>query len=374
MIRFLRLTFLFLILLTASVALALAVAPSGGPPPLVHQTGTTFNTELALLDPLSGVSINLTLHPQRDTSPAWLPTGASLSFSSNRNGLDMDLYRLDVRTREVTLVQDTVQEGSGMVWSPSGERAAYLEGTGTFVDVFVMEADGTHRSITRNGIVPSMPAWSPDGERLAFINAHQNMPDVYVSNLDGGTPRRITRGAMASSPVWLPDGQHILYSVRADEGRTVMVVDLETGDQQEVLVEYNTWFMAGSPDGDTLAVIVWEDEARNLYLTSLSGDSMPRRLTMGLLVESMDWSPDGEWLVFGARQPEVLWTLFTDDPRRLADLRQGLRPALRKWLWGEPTLDTTQPELYIYHIDWDAPRRVTFNGEGDTFPTWQPTP
>ena len=72
------------------------------------------------------------------------------------------------------------------VWSPDGERIAFVSGGNLNSDIYVMNADGS--GITRlthnNDASIRRPAWSPDGERIAFSRRDGN-GDIYVMNVDG---------------------------------------------------------------------------------------------------------------------------------------------------------------------------------------------
>jgi TolB protein len=46
--------------------------------------------------------------------------------------------------------------------------------------------------------------WSPDGEKMAFI-ARDGSTDLFVIDLRGGTPRRLTTNReIDTSPSWRP--------------------------------------------------------------------------------------------------------------------------------------------------------------------------
>jgi len=358
----LRAALTLFVLLTGAITTALAL-PARGAPPLAYQTGPSYLTEIALLDAITGVSLNLTMNNLREATPVWSPDGTFLSFASNRDGGDMDLYRMDPRTRAVQLVQDTTQEGSALVWSPEGEYAAYLDGRGTYINVILLRPDGTRRAVTRDGIVASPPVWSPDGTRIAYINAHQNVPDVYVAEVDGRTPRRLTRDAMASAPAWLGDGTQLAYSVSGEGAeRQVYIVDVETGEARASFAAVGAWLLAWSPDASHVAYISRDEASQDVYLAPFSAemapaDFQPRRLTDGLIVQSLEWSGDGEWLAFTASTTQPTGLLVRQQFQSLSSARGRV---------------ASLTEVYIYRLGWAAPRRVTYNTFMDSALTFQP--
>jgi Tol biopolymer transport system component len=97
-------------------------------------------------------------------------------------------------------------------WSPDGRRVAYVApGSGGASDVFVKDADGTHRGrITRtDGVYEASPSWSPDGLRLAF----ERDGTIVVARADGSRARLLTRGW---SPSWSPGGKRIAFERDGD--------------------------------------------------------------------------------------------------------------------------------------------------------------
>ena len=64
--------------------------------------------------------------------------------------------------------------GSGGRWSPDGSRLAYLDRVDGRKDIFVLEADGSRRRLTRHQDVESSPAWTADGKALIFSTRERN--------------------------------------------------------------------------------------------------------------------------------------------------------------------------------------------------------
>lgn len=112
------------------------------------------------------------------------------------------------------------------------------------------------------------PTFSPDGRQVAFNwnGPDQKNFDIYVSSGPGEPPHRLTTDPLDDvSPSWSPKGNEIAF-VRATPGGggRLMVIDPSNGREQELL-------RLLSPHGS--------------FTTSL------------------DWSPDGQWIVFLDRLP-----------------------------------------------------------------------
>ena len=117
------------------------------------------------------------------------------------------------------------------VWSPSGERLAFLVYEGQYwpfrTILFTVRADGSEmsriaeiarlpmRSPDRTG-APILPAWSPNGELLAFVMAGDEgkARGVYTVRPDGTDLVQVLEPQgikwNASQVLWSPDGSEIL--------------------------------------------------------------------------------------------------------------------------------------------------------------------
>jgi len=144
------------------------------------------------------------------------------------------------------------------------------------------------------------PSWSPDGTRIAFTTG----TDLLVLTLADCTIERVRpeQDMRVDWPDWSPDGTSFAFvgsSESLAEGVFVMRSD---GSGVRALAEGSVLFPAWSPDGSTIAFIdervdeATPKEDRNVWLVNADGTGL-RRVTTGPWHGSVDWSPDGEWLV-----------------------------------------------------------------------------
>ena len=183
------------------------------------------------------------------TVPCWSPDGSFLIVARHRSNTDNDFYRLDLKTREATLL--TPHEGEARFRSPNvtpDGTSLYLatDRDGDFVRLARMDLssleidhltpddhdveevelseDGRLLAATRNvggysdlllfngrggrmpdpeiprGIVGGL-AFSPDSKKLAFtLTGPTRNPDVWTMRLPDGEARRLTRSSTAGIP------------------------------------------------------------------------------------------------------------------------------------------------------------------------------
>lgn len=249
-------------------------------------------------------------------------------------------------------------DGGGAVWSPSGDRIAFVRATddgGAEIFVRWMDAEGATTQISRLEQGPGGLAWSPDGQHLAFSMMVPSEPawtvtvpgrpegadwtaepkvvtrptfrrdyvgytdggygHVFVIPADGGTPRQLTEGDWNhGAPTWTPDGAEILfsslrvpdaeyefreseiYAVDVASGRIRQLTDRDGPDHSPVV----------SPDGRLVAYLGHDatDDAyfaQNLYVMGIDG-SNPRDISGDLDRDPafLHWAPDGSGVYFSA--------------------------------------------------------------------------
>jgi len=206
-------------------------------------------------------------------------------------------------------------KGANAVWSPDGNRIAYLadgEPKGTQIFVRWMDTEGASTQITRVAEAPADIKWSPDGKSLGFSQFvakkspwEISMPSppsgakwtdaprivqqlhfrqdrrgftdpgyrhMFVVSADGGTPRRITSGDWSvgarfdvlDGPVgwnWTPDGRSIVVEGMNDStadlnyrNANIYLVDLAGRGVRKLTEQAGVWTSPTvSPDGRRIA-------------------------------------------------------------------------------------------------------------------------
>ncbi len=260
-------------------------------------------------------------------NPRVAPDGRTIAYT--RNGYDV---MTDRQASRIWLVESdgsrhrplTDARGWEPVWSPGGDRIAFLAHRGDDVEVFMhWLADNRTAGITRLPERPSNLAFSPDGRWLAFTmfdpapaepmveppekpdgaqwapafevyEALQYRADgqgylkpgfrhVYVVPADGGSPRRITSGSFNHNEfTWTADGEALIVSAnrRPDWERESLDTDLyrvevASGAYRRLTDRYGPdTSPAVSPDGRFLAWTGFDDAHRSyenalLYVRNL---------------------------------------------------------------------------------------------------------
>ncbi|XP_014502051.1 uncharacterized protein LOC106762577 [Vigna radiata var. radiata] len=154
--------------------------------------------------------------------------------------------------------------------------------------------------------VGSFPVFSPSGDRIAYLN----LPGIYVVNRDGSNLRKISN-ALAFSTAWDRVRPGVIYTAIgetfASESSQVDIVSIDVDNENSVkrltLDGKNNAFPSPSPDGKWIVFRSGRSGHKNLYIMdAVDGESKGlQRLTEGPWTDTMcSWSPDGKWIAFAS--------------------------------------------------------------------------
>lgn len=168
-----------------------------------------------------------------EDSPSWSPDSQWLVAASaasdspgiyERNPTGVNYHRLSAGLDTQPL------------WSPKGDRIAFLSQRDGTPEVYLMLRDGSHPTrLTNNTAKEYDLAWSPDGTRLAFVSEQDGNPEVYVAKTDGSKPVRLTYNAFRDlAPAWSPDGLFIIFVSYRDNNADLFVMDADGNHQRNL--------------------------------------------------------------------------------------------------------------------------------------------
>ena len=254
-------------------------------------------------------------HPRwwgRGTSPAVSPKG-NLAFTNEFSAIEIDGVQ--------------VTGGEYPVWSPQGNRLAYLKGEGLWVrnlgspeerrlaDVAVFSP------FTQAPV--ATPSWSPNSREIAFIGPGLK---ISVAQADGTGVRRLTSGLDRQvSPSWSGDGERIIYA--SDRGGSFDIWSIKpdgTGNQRLTDGQQDETLPIWSPSGGRIAYIQATGETYGEAVLRVMARDGSAQSTVGADAHGFSqpaWSFDGQRLVYASGRECLRWGLYVIDFKKAAQRR-----------------------------------------------------
>lgn len=304
-----------------------------------------------------GSRIAVTETPGNYIWPQWSPDGSRIAFQV----VKAPSYEIHVApslggaARLVFEASDG--EISGFAWAPDGERLAISANLEIFIQSLI---DGSRETLTTIPDEAFPLSWSPDGTKIAFSMGNA----AYVAR----------QGPMANVA---PAG---LYVIPADGGDLVTLIEREGTSLNQSPV----W----TPSGDALFFISNSGGSRDIYRVRLSSSGAaaapPLRLTTGLGVHTISLSSDGRRLAYSTiASRQNVWSL--PRPDAVAVSSDGASPVTRgsqmieamdissdgEWIVFDSDRAGNQ-DIYKMRLDGGEPIQLTSDSADDFHPKWSP--
>lgn len=226
-------------------------------------------------------------------SPAWSPDSrriAYVSFEGNHSSIFVQTLRTGNRIQ----VSNRSGVNGAPSFSPDGRKLAVtLSDADGNLDIYTIDINTrqtqritTHRAIDTEG------SWSPDGRYIYFTSDRSGGPQIYRVSSGGGTAERVTfEGGYNARPRMSPDGEKLAMVHRQNGNYRIAVMDLKRKDLLVLSAGQQDESPSFAPNSDTL--IYATRSGRNGVLESVTADGLIRqRLKSGAGdVREPVWSP-----------------------------------------------------------------------------------
>jgi eukaryotic-like serine/threonine-protein kinase len=223
---------------------------------------------------------------------------------------------------------------SEILWDEAGEFL-YTVGDGTHTNLWVQEPGAAARQLTFEAD-NFKPARSNDGRYVVFVSTRAGAMNVWRMDADGTHPKRLTDGAYEDVPSVTPDGKWVIYRT----GSSIMKVSIDGGDAIK-LFDKSALCPVVSPDGRLLAFFtndqpesqMWHVEVYDLSsLAAVRRFEVPESTTPfnGLRLtpdNRLRWTTDGSGLAYVSRADGAanvwLQPLAGGAPRQLTNFKDA---------------------------------------------------
>lgn len=381
----------------------LAVSPSGNAVVYVvnepfpdSQSKEPTNTELWFASIDGKIQRRLTDSPGADMSPTWDPKGRTVAFLSARSGKSGNqIFSVDPGSGEVHQLTHHETGVSSFVWSPDGQRIAYLaqepldssekarREIGDDEMVFTLSDDlqhltpqklwlldlGTHKATlvpTEHYHVSSL-SWSPDGRQIALIVSDEANMDhewtrskVAVVPVSGGQPKIYcpTHGRVQKLK-WKPDSSGVSFLMSSADGHEAAASSLYVCSQPgtdavnlAVDAAFTVQGYSWLPNNTTLILSIVEKNSRKLVRFDANTRTLTQISKPGQVVSTdPSLSSDAEILAIAVETPSRPSDVWIGSTRGLQRQITRLNPYLEEFTYGETE-----------EVEWKASDGLTIGG------------
>jgi tricorn protease len=184
----------------------------------------SYKGDIWTVETIGGTAKPVTSHPAHDIDPVFSPDGRRIAFSSNRYG-SYDIFVVPVQGGRPTRL--TVDSASERVcgWTPDGKSILYASTRSTSfppsMELYTIPVEGgmSHRLSAAEG---KEGVFSPAGDRIAYVRGPgtwyrkgyrgSSNDDIWICNADGSNNRRLTSfNGQDNSPMFSEDGKTLFY-------------------------------------------------------------------------------------------------------------------------------------------------------------------
>jgi Tol biopolymer transport system component len=263
------------------------------------------------------------IRPGPSDHPSWSPDGNKIVFNAitanplGSSSSNEDIYIVDVYSRQTTNLTHNKADDVFPVWSPKGDKIAFVSNLAGNWQIYLMNVDGTEQTrLTHSDADDGIHGltWSPDGSKIAFVsNRYQNTKtisgnyeyeNIYLIDVPQDTNRfkelaaynltsaihQCPAGEFYLNPSWSVNNQLSFATLNCSINWDIAIFDIDDAleNQTNGLPYFN---LTRRPN---------EDGALGL-----------------------SWSPDGSKIIFVSNHPEV--TRATSEDIYLVDVNETLK-------------------------------------------------
>ncbi len=277
----------------------------------VDQKADRFASNLWIVD-VNGERVRELTHGSwRDSSPVWSPQGDRIAFLSDRDGTDQ-IHVLWVESGEVAQLTHLERGPSGLAWSPDGSRLVFTQFVPDDEKLLPVKLPKRPEGAkwAEPAIVIDRLNWRRDGRGpVPAGHSHVFLLDARL----GGTPRRLTDGEYDhSDPEFSADGETLFVTgIRKPDAEylrndsEIYAISVANGEIRTLTSRKGPDRGAKvSPDGKWIAYTGYDERGYTSHLSSvylMDTEGGSQRLLSGGLPNSpgeLQWATDSSGLYF----------------------------------------------------------------------------
>ena len=259
----------------------------------VEKQGKTYSLLVADADGFNAQPVIQYTEPI--ISPIWSPSGDRLAYVSFENKKPV-VYVQTLATRQRIAVANFRGSNSAPAWSPDGKKLAIVLSLMGGSQMFLVNADGSGlQRLSQSSGIDTEPSFSADGRSIIFTSDRGGTPQIYrmaVTGRPSGTAERLTfEGSYNVSPHYSPDGKSFVFVHGNGSKFNVATQNLATGQVQLLTNSQFDESPSFAPNGK---IILYATEIRGrgiLSAVSSDGKTTQQLSTQAGDIREPAWGP-----------------------------------------------------------------------------------
>src|SRR5262245_54066049 len=274
--------------------LALFLLPQAAPPPATEvylaplsKSGSTVKI---------GTPVNISNSPEYDNQPSFLPGSSALLFTSRRDGKQTDIYRYDLKTKQITQLTRTTENEYSPLLTLDKKTFSTVRGDKQELWRFNLDGANPQLAYAHSGLI-GYHVWI-DGHRLAVFVLGANGAPATLQLVDTSAKTAEVIEPNIGQSLLIRPGRKTVSFISRPPNAAAVVKELDPATKKTKLItealpdsQYLAWLSSDSmlmASGSKVAM--WREGASGWTTVADLEKSGLTKITRLAI------SPDGKWL------------------------------------------------------------------------------
>ena len=318
--------------------------------------------------------------PYATFTPSWNPDGRSILYATMpRRLFDSRLQVIDLATREIQTIRDSLVDLGRSSWSPQGRQLVFssvpIEEVGRAQPDTLMSLVQAHPAAPASVLgAGKEPHWSPQGSQIAFITTGPDAGTLALYDLEDKSTEvlKSVQPGQVHALRFSPDGELLAYIMEVEAVHELWVYDLVTQDHFQLTYSGGAKSaIRWSPDGEHIVFVHHKEGDAALWLVPTYGGKNRRLTTAGYPATNPLWPEGSEGPIYFSSQRGSHWEIWTTGLQGVEAFfwrsSHHAFPVLKRsdefvYLWGDsPSDNLSSRQLAVFDQASSTDKRLTGN-------------